>query len=59
MYSLEDEELDSILTDVEDEILCPDPGETATSSVGSPMEEREVLVTLAVAEGSYGVLQTG
>ena len=59
MYSLKDKEFDSIFRDMEYKKLCPDQGETAPSAVGYPMEERQFLATLTVAEGSYGVLQTG
>ena len=58
-YNLKDEKFDIILRDAEDETLSLDPGKTAPSVVGSPTEERQVLAALAVAEGIYGVLQTG
>ena len=58
-YSLEDEEFDSTLIDAENVTLRPDPGEIAPSAVGSPVDEMQVLVTLAVNEGSYEELQTG
>ena len=55
-YSLEGEEFDSILKDMEDETLCPDLGETAPSTVSLPTEGRQVLVAPAVFKRSYGVL---
>ena len=50
-----DEEFDAILGNIIDEALLDDPSEGDSSAVRSPTNSnRQVLATLAVAEGSYG-----
>ena len=48
------DEFDRILGNIIDDALLDDPGETGTSVVGPP--DRQVLVSLAVIEASYGVI---
>ena len=50
----EEEEFNRILGNIIHDVLLDDPGETSTS--GSPTTNRQVLVTLAVSEGNYGVI---
>ena len=57
--NLHDGEFEQILLDLDDDTLCLDPDETAPSVVRALTTKRQVLATMAAAEGSYGVLQTG
>ena len=58
MYSLEDEEFDSILK-MQRSRQCLDPGDTAPSAVGSPTEEKQVLATLQSLRGAKRYCKQG
>ena len=57
-FSNVDEEFDRILRGVDEETYLLDSGEAASSAVRPLIIERQVLATVAVAEWSYGALQT-
>ena len=57
-FSNVDEEFDRFLRRIDEEKNLLDPGEAASSAVRPLITERQVLATVAVAEWSYGALQT-
>ena len=52
-----DEEFHAILGNTINKVLLDDPGEAGSNAVRSPTNSnRQVLATLAVTKGSYGVI---